>query len=116
MASREEPIEQGGEQEREITVRVTLDPDTEAPTYYVNYAEVSHNQYEIGISVARLPTKFSNEQLSKIRESKQIQYKPLLQLVLPPAVIPGLIEALRSQLALYERSTATSPAKNSEES
>jgi hypothetical protein len=87
----------------EVKLRVVLESTDDTPAYYVNYAEVSHSQNEIGISVVRIPTKISQKTLAEAQKTGEIKLEPVLNLIFPPTVIPGLIKALELQKTAYEQ-------------
>jgi len=85
-----------------LTTQVRLDAKTDTPFYYVNYMSVTFASYDFTISVARLPSALSLEQQVDIQKGKTLTFEPTLQLVVPPCVIRGLIDALTEQVAKYE--------------
>lgn len=95
-------------------MRLTLDPQEDTPTYYANFVEVSHGPYDFGIAAARIPTKMSAEKL-KVATEGALAWKPNVQLVLPAAIIPGLIKALQDQYARYESELNKSAPEKSDE-
>ena len=103
MADRCEHSKKNGSPE-EVTVKVVFDMTDETPVSYVNYAEVGHSQYEFTITVVRVPTKLSPEAMASAKKTGEVRLEPQLQLLLPPRVIPGLIDALKKQLDSYEKS------------
>ena len=87
----------------EVTLKIILEPSEETPVTYVNYAEVGHSQYEFSLTFARVPTKLSRHTLSEVQKSGELSLEPVFSLVLPAKVIPGLINALKVQMASYEQ-------------
>ncbi len=83
-----------------ITILPDVNPDT--PDYYVNFASVSHSQYDFTMTVLRIPSQLTAEQTELARAEKPVPVEPLLQLVLPPRLIGGLIRALTVQKRKYE--------------
>ena len=86
----------------EVAVKVALPQTDDTPTYYVNYAEISHSQYEFALSVVRIPTKLDPERLAAAKKTGTLKLEPTLQVLLPPRLLPGLIAALQTQLKSYE--------------
>ena len=98
-------------QETVAALRVALEVTEDTPVYYVNYAEVGHSQYELSIAVTRVPTKIAAEVLADAKKTGELKLDAALQLLLPPAVIEGLITALQTQLEAYKK-TATAVASS----
>lgn len=92
-----------GQEETILAVRVTLRESEDTPVYYINYAELYSSQNEFGISVARVPTKPRPEDIEEAKKSGAIRVETMLQLVMPPTIIPGLINALKRQKESFER-------------
>jgi transposase-like protein len=89
-----------------LAVQVILDSNEDTSTVYANHAEISHNMNEFCVSFARVPTRISQDTISHIREHGKISVPTLIQVVLPPTIVPGLIKALSSQKDLYESTFA----------
>ena len=86
-----------------LGVKIVLETSEEIPSYYVNYAEVIHSRHEFGLYAVQLPTKLSTDSLEAARASGEIHIEPTLHLVVPPTLIPGLIDALETQKNSYEK-------------
>ena len=84
----------------EVKIHADVKPDT--PFYYVNYISVSHSPYDFSLSVLRLPSPLTPEQLAFARKGQPVPVEPVLQLVIPPPVIKALINALSEQYRKYE--------------
>jgi hypothetical protein len=74
-----------------VPIRVILESDGEP--LYANYAEVSSAQHEFQIAFALAPTKPNAEQLEQV-STGVVTLHTLVQILLPPTIIPGLIKAL----------------------
>jgi hypothetical protein len=85
------------------SVRVIIKDDEDVPTYYINYAEVSMGMHDCSLTAAKIPNRIPPSSQSAIIESGELRVEPLLQLVFPPTVIPGLIKALTLQKEIYEK-------------
>jgi len=85
-----------------VPINVQLDVKPDVPYYYVNYMAVGQTIYDFSISVAKLPSLLTPEQLSQVQKGKPITVEPTLQLVVPPRVAKGLIVALTDQVRKYE--------------
>jgi len=84
-------------------VRIVLNEVADVPSYYVNYAEVSQGMHDFSIHVARMPSRFSPDVAAAAAKEGVLRIDPMLQLVVPPTIIPGLIKALELQKAMYEK-------------
>ena len=86
-----------------ITIKIESDPKPDTPSYYINYAAVAHSEYEFLLSVLRIPDKLSPEQTELAKKGSPVLLEPILQLIIPPRLIDGLIKALSIQKEKYER-------------
>src|SRR4051812_24873570 len=77
----------------QVKVRHSLD----TPFYYVNFVEVGHSTMEFALTVGRLPPRLDDASLELVRTTGVIELDPTLQLLVPPTVIPNLIQALGVQ-------------------
>jgi hypothetical protein len=82
--------------------QVKLLPTPETPFYYVNYISVSHLAYDFTMSVAKLPSIITPDQVAVVQSGQPLVMEPTLQLVIPPTLIKGLIFALTEQVRKYE--------------
>jgi len=98
---------------KELNAQVRLDVKPDTPSYYVNYIGVSHTAYDITLSAMKVPSPFTQEQIELAQSGQQIPVEPILQLVLPPLLVDGLIRALTDQKARHEK-TAAQQVKNNE--
>lgn len=85
-----------------VPIRVVVDPSDELAVYYANYAEASFAQHECLISFARVPTKMN---VARTEEAKggTLKLEPLVQVMIPPTLLPGLIRALLITKDGYEK-------------
>lgn len=79
---------------QQVQLQVVLDPTDDTPAYYINYADVTFGMHDFIMSFARLPTKLNSSQLEGLKAGTTMRFEPLLQVILPPTIIPGLIRAL----------------------
>ena len=86
-----------------ISIKIVPDPKLDTPSYYINYAAVAHSQYEFLLSVLRTPAQLSPEQIELAKKGSAVPVEPILQLIIPPRLIDGLIKALSTQKEKYER-------------
>lgn len=98
-------------QEATVNIRVDVRPDT--PSHYVNYIAVSHTAYEFTVSACKMPTPLLPEQVELAKSGQQIPLEPLVQLIVPPLLVDGLIKALVDQKVKYE-TTLAQQVKNNE--
>jgi uncharacterized protein DUF3467 len=87
---------------RLVRVQPRLDPTPETPFYYSNYMSVTHTEYEFTLNVGRIPANLTTEQIEAVKKGQPVSLEPILQLLVPPSVIKGLISALTDQVKTYE--------------
>jgi len=98
---------------QELTANVRLDVKPDTPSYYVNYMGVSHTAYDFTVSAAKIPSPLTQEQVELAKNGQQIPLEPVVQLIVPPLLVDGLIKALIDQKAKYEK-TLAQQVKNNE--
>jgi len=86
-----------------ISVNIQPDPKPDTPSYYVNYAAVSHSDYDFIVSVLRVPAPLTPEQTALAKKGRAVLIEPILQLIVPPRLVDGLITALNVQKEKYEQ-------------
>ena len=87
----------------QVPITIKPDPKPDTPIYYVNYASITHSEFDFIMAVLRIPHQLSPEQTHLAVSRKPIPVEPLLQLVFPPRLIDGLIRALTTQKEKYEK-------------
>jgi len=85
-----------------VNVRILVDMPDGVASYYVNHAEIAHSRHEFSIVVAKTPTKVSASRLEEAVKTGVIKVEPVLQLVIPVTMMPGLIKACTAQREKYE--------------
>ena len=90
-----------------------MDVKSDTPSYYVNFIAVTHTAYDFTLSVTKIPSPLTQEQTELAKSSHQIPVEPILQLVMPPLLIDGLIVALTDQKLKHEQ-TLAQQVKNNE--
>jgi hypothetical protein len=100
-------------QEESVSAQIQWDVKPDTPSYYVNYLGVSHSPYDFTLSAAKIPSPLTQKQAELAKSGQQISVEPLMQLVMPPLLIDGLINALIDQKAKYEK-TVAQQVKNNE--
>jgi hypothetical protein len=91
-------------------IKIEVGPDT--PAYYVNYMTVSHTPFDLVISVTRLPSPPSDEQIEIAKKGQPVPIDATLQLIVPPLVARGLVRALADQLQKYDKTLALQVEKD----
>lgn len=86
-----------------VTTKVQIIQPETPSTYYSNFIEVSHTEYEFALSFAKLPTKLRPQQLLDVKSGEPLLLEPLLQVEVPTRLIPGLVRALMLQVEIYEK-------------
>ena len=84
-----------------MSINIMPDPKPDTPAYYINYAAVSHSQYDFSLSVLRIPAQLTQEQTELAKKGSDVLIEPILQLIIPPRLIDGLITALNTQKEKY---------------
>jgi hypothetical protein len=86
-----------------VTARVTLEVGSDVPSYYVNYVDVSQSTHEFTLSVAKIPTRLAAQTMQNLQTTGELRAEALLQLIIPPTLLPSLLKALTAQKELYEK-------------
>jgi hypothetical protein len=102
-------------QPKEMTAHVQLDVKSDTPSYYVNYVAVSHTAYDLTLSVIKIPSPLSQELTEVTKSGKPMLLEPILQLILPPLLVDGLIKALVDQKEKHEKTLAQQVKNNASE-
>lgn len=84
-------------------VEVELETKPDVPAYYVNYMSVGHTAFDFVISAGRLPFPVPQEQITRINNGQSMLVDTILQLVVPPRVMKGLLDAVTIQIETYEK-------------
>ena len=84
-------------------ISLTVGPDT--PVFYVNFAEVTFTAHEFSVLAARTPAKLAPEVVAGVQKGETLTFGADIQLVIPPTLLPGLINALSLTKDQYEQST-----------
>ncbi|MGP8268515.1 MAG: hypothetical protein ACLQLH_00470 [Terracidiphilus sp.] len=100
-------------QEESVSTQIQWDVKADTPSYYVNVMGVSHTPYDFTLSVAKIPSPLMQEQAELVKSGQQLPIEPMMQLVMPPLLIDGLINALIDQQAKYQK-TVAQQVKNNE--
>ena len=82
--------------------RVFLEVSPNAPVYYVSHAEVSHTQHDIGLAFGLMPTRLSPADRETAMTTGELHIETMVQILIPPTLLPGLINALSIQKEKYE--------------
>lgn len=90
----------------QITAPVKLDIRPDTPAYYVNYMAVTSNVFDFTISAARLPSQLTSEQAELAKKGEPIAVDAILQLIVPPMLVDGLIKVLVDQKQKHEENLA----------
>jgi hypothetical protein len=85
-----------------VAAKVVWSVPSDLPSYYVNEAEVSHSRHEFSLTVGKLPTELNAATRMAAAETGEIRIVALLQVFVPPTLIPSLIEALTDHKNQYE--------------
>jgi len=100
-------------EDESLAAQIQWEVKADTPSYYVNYIGVSHSPYDFTLSAAKIPSPLTQEQAALAKSGQKIPVEPIIQLVMPPLLIDGLIDALNDQKARYEK-TVAQQVKNNE--
>jgi hypothetical protein len=81
---------------------IRLEPLEGVPVYYVNFVEVGNSPQDFTLTCGRMPGKFTSAKIEEIKTIGAVVIEPEVQIIIPPAVVPGLIRALSVQKESYE--------------
>jgi hypothetical protein len=95
-------VAKGLGQPETVTAKVRLDLPTDTPTYFSNYLEITNTMHEFVLAGVRTPPKLSPDQMAEARETGALAMNAEFALVVPPTVVPGLIDALVKHRERYE--------------
>jgi Protein of unknown function (DUF3467) len=87
---------------KQVNIQVKLTANPETPFYYVNFMTVGHNLSDFTLSVVKVPSEYTPEQMELAKKGQPVPLEATLQLVVPPVLAKGLIRALTEQVAKYE--------------
>jgi hypothetical protein len=82
---------------------IRLEPLENASVYYVNYIEVAHSTQDFSLICARIPSKFTYDEIKEANNVGALVVEPEVQVIVPTTLIPGLIRALTTQKENYEK-------------
>ena len=83
-------------------VTISTQIGDETFTYYANHAEVVCIPQEFAILFARMPAKFPPDKVDEVKAGR-LSLTCDVQILIPTTMIDGLIRALGTQKAAYER-------------
>lgn len=95
-----------------VPVHVIMDVPDDGTPYYANYAEATFGTHECLISFGTVPTKLSAKKTEEAK-SGSLHIDALVQVIIPPSLLPGLIRALITTKEGFEKSVG--PIKDAEE-
>lgn len=86
----------------QVAASIVVHGQEDAPQYYCNHVEVSHNPHEFEIVCARVPTKISPENIDLVKKEGRIEVEALACVIIPPTLIPDIIRVFVAQKEKYE--------------
>jgi len=96
----------------QLDAQILLDVKLDTPSYYVNYIGVSHTAYDITLSAVKIPSPLPLDQFELVKSGQQISMEPLVQIVIPPLLLDGLIKALIAQKEQHQKTQAKQVTNN----
>lgn len=85
-----------------MEVTVIMPTPHDLPFYYVNHLEVSQSPFEFAIAGGRAPARMTDAQRIDVEKNKKLAIEPVVQILIPAAIMPGFIKALQTQLEKHE--------------
>jgi hypothetical protein len=97
------------------TAQVQLDVRADTPSYYANFVLVSHTPYDFTVTVAKVPSPLTPTQTEAAKNGKPMAVEAMLQVILPPLLVDGLIKALTTQKELHAQTVAQQEKNNEQQ-
>lgn len=85
----------------QVAAQIVVGDGVDIPSYYSNFIEVGHSQHEFVLNFVRTPSALSPSRMEAVREAGKIVVEPMLQVTIPPTLVPGLLKALQLQKDKY---------------
>ena len=85
-----------------VAPRIIVNINESTPLYYANYMEIGNTANDFTLFCTRLPAKLSADKMEEIKTLKTLHVDAEVQVVIPAALIPALIQALIKQKEIYE--------------
>lgn len=92
-AKRTESLKGTPEKREQMEITIAPDHSSAFPTFYANYASVSHTASEFDLDFCLLASPFTVD-----LEQKSISLPVVARIIIPPVMIGGLIDALKAQM------------------
>jgi uncharacterized protein DUF3467 len=89
---------------KEIPIKITPSVSEATPSFYCNFATVSHGQFDFVLTFVKVPTPLSDIQIESAQRDRRLLVDASLQIVVAPKFLPKLISALDEQKRKYEES------------
>jgi hypothetical protein len=96
------PVEQAPRSPLTVKASVTMEITDETATYYMNAVEVGQSFSEFSLLFGKVPAKLNAAQQARIQETGTVEIPAVLQLLIPPLMLPGLLYALNAERKKYE--------------
>ena len=84
----------------EVQVQLSIDDDGFEPTYS-NYVEIARSQFDFELRFARVPAKFSADQISAARNGETVSIQAATKIILSFDVFDKLADLLVSQRQIW---------------
>jgi len=101
--AKQAPAAEAAAQPEQLTATAALQMSDSTAVFYVNNVEVGHTAYDFSLTCAKIPAKFSQMELDRIRATSQVELEAVVQIVVPVSLVPGLIRALTVQKEVFEQ-------------
>ena len=93
----------------EDTARLNFVEVDEAPQFYTNHVEVSHNMHEFEMIFGRAPSRITPEEREAVRATGRINVEALVRIIIPPSLLQDFINVLGTQKDKYQENVGPLP-------
>jgi len=84
----------------EITLKLSPTGDPRMGRVYANYVQISHNPWEFTVRFCLAPP---GGDIKKSMKGNKLEIPIIIDIMVPPALIPGFIKALQTNYGKFEK-------------
>ena len=81
----------------------------EAPQFYANHVEISHNIHEFEMIFGRLPSRLTTEEREDVQATGSLEIETLLRIIIPPSLLQDLMNVLSTQRDKFKENVGPLP-------
>jgi hypothetical protein len=96
-------------QKQAVQIKVVIDVPEGSEPYYANHVEVGCSRFDFFLLFARMPTKVTSAVYKAAVDQGEIHVPATVQLVIPASIVAGLMRALETQKAKFEKDNGKIP-------